>query len=83
MPPTMIRPAAVPTATMATPLKAKRRCCTSFFITDILGNPTRSSSPTSTHPTNHLATSLLKDTESDDNDDDDENMLHDSDENGK
>jgi hypothetical protein len=77
MPPTMIRP---PPSTMATTLKAKRRCCTSFFITDILGNQNRSPSPISTHNKNHLTSTIIKDTGSDD---DDDTMLRDSDENGK
>ena len=81
MPPTMIRP---PTSTMATTLKAKRRCCTSFFITDILGNQSRSPSPISTHHKNHLTSTIGKDPASDDDDDDDnDTMLRDSDENGK
>ncbi len=83
----MIRP-----PTMATTLKAKRRCCTSFFITDILGNHSRSPSPISGHNNNHhhnhnnnnnnknhLTSNIIKDGESDD----DDTMLHDSDDNGK
>ncbi len=82
----MIRP-----PIMATTLKAKRRCCTSFFITDILGNHSRSPSPISGHNNNHhhnhnnnnnknhLTSNIIKDGESDD----DDTMLHDSDDNGK
>ncbi|CAF0934618.1 unnamed protein product [Rotaria sordida] len=77
----MIRP-----PTMSTTLKAKRRCRTSFFITDILGNRGRSPSPTSAHNNNdnnnnnenHLISSMNKDGESGD---DDDTMLHDSDDN--
>ncbi len=81
MPPTMIRP-----STISTTLKAKRRCCTSFFITDILGNCSRSPSPTSGHNNNknrnHLTSSIVKDGESG-GDDDDDTMLHDTDDDGK
>ncbi|CAF0941015.1 unnamed protein product [Adineta ricciae] len=71
MPPTMIRP-----ATMSTTLKAKRRCCNSFFITDILGNCSRSTSPTSANANRtNLRTSAVKNSESGD---DDDPMLHDS-----
>ncbi len=80
----MIRP-----PTMVTTLKAKRRCCTSFFITDILGNHTRSPSPTYGHNNhnnntnkNHLTSNMIKDGESGGGDDDD-TMLRDSDDNGK
>ncbi|UJR33042.1 hypothetical protein I4U23_020501 [Adineta vaga] len=71
MPPTMVRP-----PTMSTTLKAKRRCCNSFFITDILSNCNRSPSPTSanTHQ-NNLTSNTVKDSESGD---DDEPMLHES-----
>ena len=71
MSPTMIRPT----------LKAKRRCCTSFFITDILRHKSRSPSPTSVQTNSNL---IHKDSESiDDDDDDDDRILHESDENGK
>ncbi|CAF0769644.1 unnamed protein product [Adineta ricciae] len=71
MPPTMIRP-----ATMSTTLKAKRRCCNSFFITDILGNCSRSTSPTSADANRtNLRTNTVKNSESGD---DDDPMLHDS-----
>ena len=77
MPPTMIRP-----ATMSTTLKAKRRCCNSFFITDILGNCSRSTSPTSANANRtNLRKNTVKNSESDD---DDDPMLHDSgDDDGK
>lgn len=52
---------------MATTLKAKRRCCSSFFITDILRDE------------QHSATSEPKK----DSEYDDETMLHDSEDNGK
>jgi hypothetical protein len=71
-----------PPPTMSTTLKAKRRCRTSFFITDILGNQNRSPSPTSAHNKNHLVSNIIKNTGSDD-DDDDDTMLRDSDDNGK
>lgn len=80
----MIRP-----PTLSTKLKTKRRCTNSFFITDILGNRSRSPSPTSANNTNHdnptsnenhLLSSIGKDAESGD---DDDTMLHDSDDNGK
>ncbi|CAF3412873.1 unnamed protein product [Rotaria socialis] len=78
LPPNMIRPSA-----LSTPLKAKRRCCTSFFITDILGNHSRSPSPASANTNNnnehHPLSSMGKDGES--GDDDDDTMLHDSDDN--
>jgi len=84
----MIRP-----PTMVTTLKAKRRCCTSFFITDILGNHSRSPSPTYGHNNhnnnnnnnnkNHLTSNMIKDGESGGGDDDDDTMLRDSDDNGK
>ena len=64
LPPTMIR-----SPTISTTLKAKRRCCTSFFITDILGNHSRSPTPTSVHKNNHLTLNSIKDTESVDDDD--------------
>ena len=70
----------------STALKAKRRRCgTSFFITDILGHHSRSPSPTSALNNNnnnkhHLTSSFVKDGESGD---DDDTMLHDSDDNGK
>ncbi|UJR14124.1 hypothetical protein I4U23_001118 [Adineta vaga] len=55
--------------TMQTTLKSKRRCCSSFFITDILENNSRSSpSPDHKLP----LTSII---------DEDETMLHDSDDN--
>ncbi|CAF3338986.1 unnamed protein product [Rotaria socialis] len=77
LPPNMIRPSA-----LSTPLKAKRRCCTSFFITDILGNHSRSPSPASANTNNnnehHPLSSMGKDGESGD---DDDTMLHDSDDN--
>lgn len=80
----MIRPP--PSTTMSTTLKAKRRCCTSFFITDILGNQSRSPSPTSNHNKTHLTSNFIKNTENgdyDDDDDDNNTMLRDSDDNGK
>jgi hypothetical protein len=82
LPPNMIRP-----TTMSTPLKAKRQCRTSFFITDILGNRSRSPSSGSGHHNNNnnknrLISTIVKDGESG-GDDDDDTMLHDSDDNGK
>ncbi|CAF0745062.1 unnamed protein product [Adineta steineri] len=73
MPPTMIQP-----PTISTKLKTKRRCCTSFYITDILGNCSRSPSPTSANNNNrnHLTSNIVKDGESMD---DDDTILHDSD----
>ena len=87
LPPPMIRPSTVSTA-----LKAKRPCTSSFFITDILGNRSRSPPPPSIsasarHKNHHLGSTILKDGESvgedDDDDDDDDTMIRDSDENGK
>jgi hypothetical protein len=70
-----------PPSTMSTKLKAKRRCCSSFFITDILGNHNRPPSPISPHiHKNHLTSNIIKDAESGD---DDDTLLHDSDDNGK
>ena len=61
--------------TMSTTSKAKRRCCSSFFITDILAQPSRSSSPDQKR---HLPTAIEKDSG-----DEDETLLHDSEDNGK
>ena len=73
LPPNLIRPTA-----MSTPLKAKRRCCSSFFITDILGHSTGSPSSDSKNP---LPTVIDKDCS--ESIDEDDPMLHDSDDNGK
>jgi hypothetical protein len=73
LPPNIIRP-----KTMSTSLKAKRRCCSSFFITDILANSSRSPSPV--HK-NRLTSTMEKD--AGESADEDDTLLPDSDENGK
>ncbi len=73
LPPNIIRP-----TNMSTTLKAKRQCCSSFFITDILGNHSRSPTPDNKL---HLTTNVDKD--GGESGEDDDRMLHDSDENGK
>jgi len=73
LPSNIIRP-----TTMSTTLKAKRRCCSSFFITDILGNHSRSPSPNNKI---HLTSTMDKDGGT--SADEDDTMLHDSDDNGK
>ncbi len=64
---------------MSTTLKAKRRCCSSFFITDILGNHSRSPSPNN----KIRLTSTMEDKDGGTSADEDDTMLHDSDDNGK
>jgi hypothetical protein len=73
LPPNIIRP-----TTMSTTLKAKRRCCSSFFITDILANHSRSPSPN-----NKIRLTSTTDKDGGISGDDDDTMLHDSDDNGK
>jgi hypothetical protein len=73
LPPNIIRP-----TTMSTTLKAKRQCCSSFFITDILGNHSRSSTPDNKH---HLNSTMDKD--GGESGEEDDRILHGSDENGK
>lgn len=62
---------------MSNTLKTKR-CFPSFFITDILGNHSRSPSP---HNQSHLTSTTNK--HSSESTDEDDTMLHDSDDNGK
>jgi hypothetical protein len=73
LPPNIIRP-----TNMSTTLKAKRQSCSSFFITDILGNHSRSSSPD-----NKLHLTSTTDKDGGESGEEDDRMLHDSEENGK
>ncbi|CAF3560354.1 unnamed protein product [Rotaria sp. Silwood1] len=64
--------------TMSKAFKTKRRCFPSFFITDILGNHSRSPSPNKT-----IRLTSMIDKDADESGDEDNTMLHDSDDNGK
>ncbi|CAF1044790.1 unnamed protein product [Rotaria sordida] len=61
---------------MSKTLKTKRRCFPSFFITDILGNHSRSSSPN-----NKIHLTSITDKDVDESGDEDNIMLHESDDN--
>ncbi|CAF2586209.1 unnamed protein product [Rotaria sp. Silwood2] len=71
LPSNIIRP-----ATMSKALKTKRRCFPSFFITDILGNHSRSPSPN-----NKIRLTSTTDKDADESGDEDNTMLHESDDN--
>ena len=58
LPPNILR-----STTMSTAFKAKRRCCSSFFITDILADHSRSPSPVHKLP----LTSIIDEDDSEDN----------------